>query len=90
MALHRLGGQGIAGNHIDSETRDEYWISGIKKDQSDRHRCGSGKIMVASDVVAEYLELVGRGSLDKSKFEVTADILKTDVQAHHQRENRAL
>ena len=30
--LKRSGGQGIRGNHYDEETREEYWVSGIKNE----------------------------------------------------------
>jgi len=32
-----IGGRGIRGNFIDEETREEYWISGIKKRGSNHH-----------------------------------------------------
>jgi hypothetical protein len=36
-ALQRLVRPGIAGNHYDIETGEEYWVSGVKKNQQDRH-----------------------------------------------------
>ena len=32
-------------NYIDIENGDEYWISGLKKKESNRHWAGHGKIM---------------------------------------------
>lgn len=62
------------GNYITIETRESYWISGVKKDGEDRHWAGSGKIMIDKNVVAEYLELTGQNSLDESKY------IKVDIQ----------
>lgn len=59
---------GISGNYIDIETEEEYWISGVKKDGTDRHWDGSGKIIMDTKVVDEYLELIGKTELDTSKF----------------------
>jgi len=50
--------QGIAGNHIDIESGDEFWISGVKKDGTDRHWAGSGPVDIDADVLDEYLEMV--------------------------------
>lgn len=60
--------RGISGNYIDIETEEEYWISGVKKDGMDRHWDGSGKIVMDTKVVDEYLELIGKTELDTSKF----------------------
>lgn len=56
----------ISGNHIDVETGDEYWISGIKKNGSNRHWTGNGKIVIDKKMVNEYLELTGRKEVDGS------------------------
>jgi hypothetical protein len=48
---------------------DEYWISGVKKNQEDRHWAGSGTVSIDGGVVQEYLNLIGRSSLDSRKFE---------------------
>lgn len=60
--------RGISGNYIDIETGEEYWISGVKKDGTDRHWDGSGKIVMDTKVVEEYLELIGKTELDTSNF----------------------
>ncbi|MHA4812553.1 hypothetical protein ACX0G9_30955 [Flavitalea flava] len=60
----------IGGNHHEVESRDIYWISGIKKDGSDRHWAGSGKIKIDKSVVLEYLAITREQVLLKSKFEI--------------------
>ena len=37
---------GGCSNYVDIETGDEYWISGLKKKESNRHWDGHGKIMI--------------------------------------------
>lgn len=32
-----IGGRGVAGNFMDAETREEYWISGVKQRGSNQH-----------------------------------------------------
>lgn len=62
--------QSTYGNHIDLETREEYWISGVKKKGTDRHWAGSGIIKIDQSVIAEYLALRGLASLTKGKYEI--------------------
>ncbi len=90
MALKRSGGQCIQGNHYDLETGEEYWVSGVKKDGSDRHWSGAGKIKIGADVVAEYLAITGHTQLDASRFEVCTDIVETDIGRFHKIENTNL
>ena len=60
--------QGISGNHIDLETGEEYWISGVKKNGTDRHWAGSGVIEIDESVIEEYLALRGLTGLTKGKY----------------------
>ena len=46
-------------NYIDIENGDEYWISGLKKKESNRHWDG------------QYLSLIGERELPLNLFEVT-------------------
>ncbi len=87
LALQRSGGQGGSGNHFDPTTGEEYWVSGIKKKGRDRHSSGSGKVMIDRNVVGEYLKLIGRESLEHSRFEVCDDFVETDVAEFHRLEN---
>ena len=57
-------------NYYDVESGEEYWISGVKKRESNRHWAGSGKIMIDSRAVAPYLELIGERTLPQSLYTV--------------------
>jgi hypothetical protein len=89
-ALKRIGKSGVAGNHRDLETGEEYWVSGVKKDGQDRHWAGSGKISIEASAVPEYLATVGRAELDATQFVVVADLSPTDVARLAALENEAL
>ena len=88
-ALKR-GAQKYSANFWDLETGDEYWVSGVKKDGSDRHWAGSGKVFIEEAAVAEYLAITGASELDRSRLEVTSDIQETDPADFVQMENRPL
>lgn len=57
--LERIPGGGTVGNHVDTETGEEYWVSGVKKDGQDRHWAGSGEVEIDEDAAEEYRRLVG-------------------------------
>ena len=63
-------GTSTYGNYYDIETHEDYWISGIKKDGTDRHWAGHGKVILQRDIVERYLELTGQKTIDKSRFEI--------------------
>lgn len=54
------------GRHMDIETREIYWISGVKKDGTDRHWAGGGRVSIERGAVDEYLRLVGASQLHRS------------------------
>ena len=60
QAFKSLKGSGIGANYFDVETGDQYWISGIKKDDQDRHWAGGGKIEIDRTVIDVYLRETGR------------------------------
>jgi len=68
------------GNHYDLETREPYWVSGVKKSGSNRHWAGSGQILVEKSAVSELLSLTGKTTLDNSLYRVTADLPRVDPQ----------
>lgn len=57
MRFQRSKGRGIGGNYFEGESGDYYWISGVKKDGSDRHWAGGGPVEVDADVAEEYAAL---------------------------------
>ena len=57
-------------NYFDIESGDDYWISGVKKQESNRHGAGSGKIMIDSRAVEQFLQLIGEKTLPKGLFDV--------------------
>ena len=50
--------QGVSGNHVDINSGEELWVSGVKKDGTDRHWAGGGPVEIDEDVLDEYLEVV--------------------------------
>jgi hypothetical protein len=52
--LQSSGGQGVQGNYFDVETREEYWVSGPKRNGTDRHSAGGGTAQIDEDVADEY------------------------------------
>jgi hypothetical protein len=89
-ALKRATGRGIAGNHFDVETREEYWVSGVKKDGQDRHYAGSGRVQIERGAVAEYLRATGAKALDTSRLELIDDLPETEIAKFDARENKRL
>lgn len=79
-ALQRAAKGYGEGNHFDVETGEAYWISGVKTRGSNRHRAGSGHILVEKSAVPELLALSGEPSLDESLYRVTPDLPRTDPQ----------
>ena len=61
---------GISGNYYEKETGDEYWISGVKKNGTDRHWAGSGKVQIDKGAAPEYLILLELSELPKNKYEI--------------------
>lgn len=53
-------GNGIAGNHFDVESGEEYWVSGVKRDGHDRHPAGSGPVQIDDDVREEYSAMLAK------------------------------
>ena len=49
---------GVSGNHVDIDTNEEFWVSGIKRDGTDRHWAGAGPVEIDADVLDEYLGMV--------------------------------
>jgi hypothetical protein len=54
QTFHSLKGAGFKSNYYDVETEEEYWISGCKKDGTDRLYGERLPIHIDSDVQQEY------------------------------------
>ena len=78
-----FNGQAFKGNGhgycFDIETKELYWITGVKKDGQNRHWAGKGKIMIDKLLVGDYLKLKELSSLDLNRYEIV-EIKKTDKQ----------
>lgn len=88
--LMKLKGQrrgDSGGNYIDMETGESFWVSGVKKNGQDRHRAGSGKVLVEAAAVSDYLDILHATTLDASRCEVTHSIEATDIERLSQIQN---
>ncbi|WP_218824295.1 hypothetical protein [Pontibacter ummariensis] len=52
--LQRAGSEKIAGNFFDTETGEEYWVSGCKKKGGDYHWANKVSVAIDDDVREEY------------------------------------
>ena len=68
--------RGMAGNYVDVETGEVYWISGVKKNGEDRHWAGHGKVSIDRRLVYEYCAITGQKELDPQKFD------NVDIEDH--------
>jgi hypothetical protein len=89
-AFQSLTGMGISGNYFDVESGDEYWISGVKKDMSDRHKFGGGKIYVEKRILREYLKTIGKTELPKVGYELTEVDTDKPIERINELENSQL
>ena len=60
------------GWYFDVETGESYWISGVKKDGTDRHWAAKGfnRTQIERSAVQEYLSVTSEAALDTSRLEV--------------------
>lgn len=54
---------GFYSNYVDIENGDKYWITGVKRYESNRHPCGGGTIQVDQRAVKTFLNLIGEKEL---------------------------
>ncbi len=86
-AFQKMGSARIQGNFMDIESGNEYWISGVKKDMSDRHKFGGGKILVEKRILIEYLQIIGKSELPKTSFELTKVNVEIPIERINEIEN---
>jgi hypothetical protein len=84
-----MHGGGIAGNFCDLESEDEYWISGVKKEGSNRHWAGSGEIQIDVNALNEFLHHTNQRELDRTQYEICSDIMENDPQEFYEMETRS-
>jgi hypothetical protein len=86
-AFQSLNGMGINANYFDIENGDEYWISGVKKDMSDRHKFGGGKVFVEKRILNDYLQIIGKSELPKADYELTEVETEKPIERINELEN---
>lgn len=85
-AFRRAEPAGGIGNYYDIETSDEYWISGVKKNGTDR-LSGNAIINVEGRVLDQYLRIIGRKDLDASRYRICSVIEEIPVEKFRLLEN---
>lgn len=85
MALKAIKGGGVGSNYYDLESNQQYWVSGIKKDSSNRHWAGSGKIMIEKSLVSWFESIVSYKT--DGLLQVIDDLPDTDIERLHLLEN---
>lgn len=79
-------GKCVGANYYDFITGDEYWISGVKKQEWNRHWAGSGEIMIEQSLYDWYLSYI---NFQETGFlKVVEDFPLTDIQGLSQKENK--
>ena len=58
LKLQNLKGRGYKANYIDVDSGGEYWISGPRKDQSDRLYGGNLGVEIDKDIEVEYYAMI--------------------------------
>jgi hypothetical protein len=77
------------GRYLHVETREVFWISGVKKNAEDRHWAGSGKVLVERGAAPEYLSLIGATKLDPSKYSEFEPVTDVDLEKFHRLANQS-
>jgi hypothetical protein len=55
--LVAIGGRGVSGNFQDTESGDEFWVSGVKKRGSNSHPSEHVRACIDPDALEEYEKL---------------------------------
>jgi len=55
-----LKGQGYKANYYDVDTLEEYWISGVRKDENNRLYGGNRGVEIDEDIKEEYYKIIGK------------------------------
>jgi hypothetical protein len=57
MKLLRMKGGGVSGNYMSEESRNEFWVSGVKVRGSNAHSAESVSVLVDDDAVEELARI---------------------------------
>lgn len=87
--LRAIGGRGVAGNHVDSESGEAFWVSGVKKDGRDRRGARGGLVWIELSAVDEYLRITGASRLPRH-LRVIRDLARPDPDRFVEAENGKL
>lgn len=85
ILLKSSKGSGIGANYYDVESGDQYWISGVKKEEWNRHNFGKGSIMIERSLIEWFNKHVNY--LEKSFLIPIDDLPETDIQRLNKLEN---
>ena len=55
--LVSIGGRGVRGNFLDETTREEYWVSGVKRRGSNTHWAETIEVEIDPDALDAYRQL---------------------------------
>lgn len=88
-AFQSLNGTGIGANFYDIETGDEYWISGVKKNQQDRYWAGNGIINVDDRIVDDYKKILNVNQLDSKNYRIVKVIENPPITRIKELENES-
>ena len=78
-------GQCVGANYYDFISGDEYWVSGVKRQEWNRHWAGSGDIMIERSLYDWYLNYI---NFQETGFlKIIDDLPQTDIQALSLKEN---
>lgn len=86
-AFQSTKGDRTGGNYFDIETGDEYWISGVKKDLTDRHWAGGGIIGIEKRIQEDYLKLIDCKAIHPAKHKITEVSTEIPLEKFHELEN---
>jgi len=87
-AFQRIGSDRMRGNYYDIESGDEYWISGVKKNQSDRHIYGNGKVFVEKRILNEYIKIINYQNLNTKLYEIVEIEEEIPISKFNEMENQ--
>lgn len=78
--LHKCSRGGIRGNFIDANTREEFWVSGIKKRGSNVHPAESVSFEIDADALDEYRVIKAGLSVSRSLTGCAPTFVSSDAR----------